>query len=176
MQWQEGVTNDDDSKPAQMFDWFFNCKTSTTPEKCVESILGGLSAEQRSIFFESFYLDHQVHYGAYNKYTEQIHQIMMKMLNNLLMVKNWIDNHPDYIWDILLSLLFYDTQYICWFSLVIMDRKQQTLKAVFMETLQQQEMKGGFCSTTLKLKPLYRLPPLQSSLGPVFYHFMLTLF
>jgi hypothetical protein len=93
------VTNDDDAKPPQMFDWFFRCDDNTglDVEYCVNKILDELAFEERSMFLESFYLDHQVHFGAYNKYTDQIYKILAQYVDNMKLVKKWIDAHPDYL-------------------------------------------------------------------------------
>lgn len=86
------VTDDEE----RMFHWLFECPESTDPSVCTTNTLDRAKAQDRSMWLESFILDHRVH-EVNSKDAARAIYLRNKLAQDLVYVKQWVDNNPDYL-------------------------------------------------------------------------------
>lgn len=80
----------------RMFHWLFECKESESPEECANATLDQGKADDRSMFLESFILDHKVH-DVNSKYGTLAIALRDRLAQDLAIVKKWVDDNPEYL-------------------------------------------------------------------------------
>lgn len=87
-----GVTDDEE----RMFNWLFECRESPNPTDCTRITLDKAKAQDRSMYFESFVLDHRVH-EVNSKDAARAIYLRNRLAGDLVYVREWVDNNPDYL-------------------------------------------------------------------------------
>jgi uncharacterized protein (DUF486 family) len=80
----------------RMFHWLFECPESTNPSACTNYTLDRAKEEDRSMWFESFILDHRVH-ETNTKDAYKAIALRDRFAADIPYVKQWVDDNPEYL-------------------------------------------------------------------------------